>query len=299
MENLAIIILNYNGTEDTVECVNSIMQIKCAADVIVVDNASEKSHFMQLKEKLSPNVLLLSSSVNLGYAGGNNMGIKYAYDKGYEYICVVNNDTVLMEDVFSPCVVELERNRDIAFIGPTIVNYTDGKVQSTGGNIDINRAYASCMNAGAEYKAYPRAIQSDYISGACMVFRRDIVEKLGMIPESYFLFFEETEWCYRALKHGYHNICLNTVRIRHKGSVSINKIGGLNEYMMMRNRIAFMRRNHPNKMLAFCIYLFLCFKAVLTAFLKDWSRIKWVRYYSHGWFKKVDMKKYPFIRIVE
>lgn len=299
MKKAAIIILNYNGTEDTIACVNSILDTGCSADIIVVDNASSVSSYEQLTEQLPKNVLLIASDVNLGYAGGNNIGIKYAYDNGYEYICVLNNDTVLMEDFLSPCVVELEKNWDIAFIGPTIVNYSDGKVQSTGGSIDINRAFADCKNAGAEYKAHPRMICSDYIGGACMVFRRDIVKELGMIPESYFLFFEETEWCYRALQHGYRNICLNAVRIRHKGSVSIKKIGGLNEYMMMRNRIAFLRRNHPNKMLAFCIYLFLCFRAVLAAIIKDWSRMKWVRYYTHGWFKKVDTKKYPFLRIVE
>lgn len=299
MKNLAIIILNYNGTEDTIACVNSILHMKCAADVIVVDNASENSSYMQLREQLPTNVLLLSSNVNLGYAGGNNIGIKYAYNKGYEYICVLNNDTVLMEDFIAPCVSELECNQNFAFVGPTIVNFSDGKVQSTGGNININRASVDCKNAGAEYKSDPRVIPSDYIGGACMVFRRSIIDELGMIPESYFLFFEETEWCYRALKRGYCNICLNSVRIKHKGSVAINKIGGLNEYLMARNRIAFLRRNHPSKMRAFLIYLCCCTKAILTAFLKDWNRIKWVRYYTHGWFKKVDTKKYPFIVIRE
>lgn len=299
MEKTAIIILNYNGAEDTIACVESIADTACPADVVVVDNASADSSCAWLKEQLPSAVELLTSDVNLGYAGGNNIGIKYAFDKGYEYICVLNNDTVLTEDFLSPCVKELEDNQDIAFIGPTIVNYSDGKVQSTGGNIDINRAYVDCKNMGAEYKPEPKMLQSDYIGGACMVFRRAIIEELGMIPESYFLFFEETEWCYRAIKQGYRNVCLNTVKLRHKGSASIDKIGGLNEYLMTRNKIAFLRRNHPVKMQAFLIYLVLCTKAFAAAFLKDWNRMKWIRYYSHGWFKKVDLEKYPFIIIRE
>ena len=299
MEHVAVIVLNYNGAEDTIECVNSITAAGCSADVIVVDNASKGDDLTRLKEALPHEAVLLTSAVNLGYAGGNNIGIRYAYDKGYEYICVLNNDTVVTEDFVLPCVEELERNKDIAFIGPTIINYSDGKVQSTGGNIHINKAYVDCKNNDTEYSPDPRTIQSDYIGGACMVFRREIIKEFGMIPESYFLFFEETEWCYRALKKGYRNICLNTVTLRHKGSASIDKIGGLNAYLMKRNRIAFLRRNHSIKIYAFLVYVALCAKAFVTAFLRDWNRIHWIRYYTHGWFKKVDLEKYPFIIIVE
>lgn len=299
MEKTAIIILNYNGAEDTVACVESIKSIACPADVIVVDNASADDSYSLLQAQLPTHVTLLASQVNLGYAGGNNIGIKYAMDKGYQYICVLNNDTVVTEDFIAPCVEVLENNPDIAFIGPTIVNYSDGMVQSTGGNIHINRAYVDCKNLGAAYTSEPKMIQSDYIGGACMVFRRAIVEQLGAIPESYFLFFEETEWCYRAVRKGYRNICLNTVTLRHKGSASIAKIGGLNEYLMTRNQIAFLRRNHPAKLFAFFIYLALCAKAFLATVLKGQNRMRWIRYYSHGWFKIVDLKKYPFIIINE
>lgn len=299
MERAAVIILNYNGAEDTIECVNSIVDTGCPVDVIVVDNASKDDSLSRLKETLPQETVLLTSEVNLGYAGGNNIGIRYAYDKGYEYICVLNNDTVVTENFILPCVEELEKHSDIAFIGPTIVNYSDGRVQSTGGNILINRAYVDCKNNGEGYSPEPRIIQSDYIGGACMVFRREIVKELGMIPESYFLFFEETEWCYRALRKGYRNVCLNTTKLRHKGSASIDKIGGLNEYLMKRNKIAFLRRNHPVKFCAFLVYVALCAKAFVTAFLKDWNRMYWIRYYTHGWFKKVDLEKYPFIIIVE
>lgn len=299
MENTAIIILNYNGTEDTIACVHSILKTKCPADIIVVDNASKEHSFVILKQELPETVKVLRSKVNLGYAGGNNIGIKYAYDNGYEYICVLNNDTVLTEDCISACAQELDRNRDIAFIGPTILNLCDGKVQSTGGSIHINRAYVDCKNNGDDYRPEPRMIQSDYIGGACIMCRRGIIEELGPIPESYFLFFEETEWCYRALRHGYRNVCLNATSLRHKGSASIQKIGGLNEYLMKRNQIAFLRRNHPLKPYAFGVYLMLCSKAILGALIKDIGRIKWLRYYTHGWFKIVDLRKYPFIIINE
>lgn len=299
MEKTAIIILNYNGAEDTVACVKSIESIACPADVIVVDNASTDNSILLLTEQLPFHVKLLTSDKNLGYAGGNNIGIRYAYDKGYQYICVLNNDTVVTEDLITPCVEALEENKDIAFIGPTIVNYSDGMVQSTGGNIHINRAYVDCKNLGAAYNPEPKMIQSDYIGGACMVFRRAIVEQLGVIPESYFLFFEETEWCYQALKKGFRNICLNTVTLRHKGSASIAKIGGLTEYLMIRNQIAFLRRNHPVKLFAFFIYFALCAKAFLSTVIRGHKKMSWIRYYSHGWFKIVDRKKYPFIIIKE
>lgn len=295
----AIIILNYNGAQDTIECVKSISCIECPNDIIVVDNASQYDCYKQLKHDLPENVLLIQSGCNLGYAGGNNIGIRYAYDKEYSYICVLNNDTIVVEDFLSECIYELESNRNIAFIGPTIVNYSDGKVQSTGGDININKGFVDCKNGGKEYRREPKIVQSDYIGGACMVFRRDIIDEVGVIPESYFLFYEETEWCYKAMKQGYKNFCLNCTQIVHKGSMSIDKISGLNEYLMSRNRIAFLRRNCPNKVMAFLRYVSLCIKTLLFELFHGEKNFNIIRFYTHGWFKKVDYKKYPFIRIEE
>lgn len=299
MENAAIIILNYNGAEDTIECVHSIISSKCSADIIVVDNASTDDSLQRMQECLPKNVEMLVSDVNLGYAGGNNIGIQYAYKKGYDFFCVLNNDTVITEDFLSECLIALRENKDIAFVGPTIVNYTDGKIQSTGGNIYINKARVDCKNNGNEYVRTSEMIESGYIGGACMAFCREIIDQIGVIPESYFLFFEETEWCYAALRAGYRNVCLKSTKIQHKGSISIQKIGGLNEYLMARNRIAFLRRNHPSKFVAFMIYIVLCAKAVVSSCLGNSANSALVKYYSHGWFKKVDLDRFPFIKIIE
>ena len=298
-EDVAIIILNYNGWQDTLLCLKSTRNIKYPHKLIVVDNCSSDNSVEKLKTQCDGDIMLIQTDFNLGYAGGNNVGIKYAVDNNYKYCCILNNDTIIEDDFMEACIGYLKDNSNVAFVGPTILNYTNRKIQSTGGDIYINKGSVKCKNANADISQISDSIESDYLGGACIIFRLDLIHQIGLIPESYFLFFEETEWCWKALKQGYKNVCIGKVSVLHKGSMSINKVEGLNEYLLTRNRIAFIRRNHPSKFCAFLIYLFRCIRAVGESFKYGPKRLRKIIWLSHGWFKLVDTKKYPFIIIKE
>lgn len=295
MNKAGIIILNYNGWEDTIECIKGLSNIKYPLLTIVVDNCSSDDSIKQLQGHLGQNAVLLKSVRNLGYAGGNNIGLKYAIEHGCDYLCVLNNDTVIDEDFLTPCIRELETHIDTGFVGPTLLDYTTGLVQSTGGDIFINKGEVTQKNKNTKYSSLPGRIECGYIGGACIVCRKETIDEIGYIPENYFLFYEETEWCYKYLMKGYKNICLGNTKIYHKGSISINKTTGLNDYLMKRNRIAFIRRNSSSTANAFTIYIALVVGNVLRLIAGRKDAIRNIKAYHDGWNKKIDLKRFPFI----
>lgn len=301
MNKICIVILNYNNYKDTIECVQSLQRIIDSSkhDIVVVDNASTNDSVVQLKKVLS-HLQIIESPDNRGYAHGNNIGIKYAKAKGYDYICVLNNDTVVEIDFLELCIQNLERNLNIAFISPTLVEYKDKNlVQSTGGDIFINKGLVTLKNHGANRDELPLVIESDYIGGACMVFKTSLLDEVGYIPESYFLFFEETEWCYKAKKLGYKNICLTDSYIYHKGSVSIKSISGLQEYLMERNRVVFVRRNSGNMFVYFQFLSYLFIRQIYRILTgKEKRGLVKIKSYFDGIFNIVDAK-YPFVKITK
>lgn len=299
MSKAGIIILNYNGWEDTIECINGLSCIKYPHMIIVVDNSSYDESYEQLQHRLGKEIVLIRNAKNLGYAGGNNVGLKYAVEHDCDFLCVLNNDTIIEEDFLTPCINELIEHSDTGFVGPTLIDYKTGLVQSTGGDISIKKAIATQKNRDAHYATLQERIECDYVGGACIVLKAEQLKRLGYIPESYFLFFEETEWCYKSKKRGYRNICLGKVCIKHKGSVSINKTDGLNGYLLNRNRIAFARRNCDKTSQALFIYVALVAKNIIRMIALRKDAIRNINAYYDGWNKKVDLKRFPFILIKE
>ncbi|EFX52317.1 glycosyltransferase, group 2 family protein [Streptococcus cristatus ATCC 51100] len=299
MDKVCIVILNYNNCEDTIECVQSLRSAINSEKykIVIVDNASTNDSVSKLNNILSP-IEIIVSSENRGYAHGNNIGIKYAEQAGYEYICILNNDTIIDVDFIETCKNELKNSAQVAFVSPALVEYKDNNlIQSTGGDIFINKGIVTLKNHGARRIELPPKIESDYIGGACIMFRTSILKNIGYIPENYFLFFEETEWCYKAQKMGYKNICLTDSYIYHKGSVSIKSVSGLQEYLMARNRVVFVRRNIDSRIKYYCFLIYLFLQQGYHFLLRKNNAKNKIRYYLDGVFNRVD-PSYPFI-IVE
>lgn len=261
-DQIYVIILNYNGYSDTVECVSSLLKAipseKVNYQIVVVDNYSTDDSYKLLKNTLPENIILIESGRNNGYAYGNNIGIKYAVEQGAEYICILNNDTVITEDFLTPCIDELKKRNDIAFIGPMLMNYYDNLVQNTGGGVSIVKGKSYFLNKNVDDSSVTEGIiECDIVFGAAMLFKTELLDRIGLLPENYFLFYEETEWCYKAVKAGYKN-CVNTkTRIQHKGSESLKNMNEMQKYLMERNRTLFVKRNGtPLQFFCFLFYDF-------------------------------------------
>lgn len=295
MIKVGIVILNYNNYEDTLACISSLNHLNETENkVYVVDNCSTNESYVQLNNNLPEFVQLIQSGENGGYAAGNNIGIKKAIEEGCTHICVLNNDTVVTCDFLEECIDYLENHHEVAFVGPAILDFMTGLVQSTGGDIIMSHGRVTMKNNGIHLDELPAEIESDYIGGACIISRTEVINKIGFIPENYFLFFEETEWCYRAKMAGYKNVCLSSTSIRHKGSASVTAIGDLQEYLMERNRVVFVRRNSSKPQFAVFFIYVLCRNLYISIFRssKYFSNFK---SYFDGLFNRVS-KKYPFVK---
>ena len=246
---LGFVILNFNGADDTIACVECFPADVRGIKLFIVDNASTDDSYERLKrsEALAARSYceLIQSCGNLGYAGGNNVGIRRALACGCTHICALNNDTIVDPAELGKLADYLDSDKACAFVGPVLLENdgTGRTVQSAGASIDLWTGDVSVRSDGAARETLSGSFPCDYVGGACIMFRAADVDALGLIPECYFLFFEETEWCLRAQRAGRKVVCCADAAIVHKGSASIHKIGGLSGYLLTRNTMRFEARN--------------------------------------------------------
>ena len=297
MANLFIIILNYNGYKDTIPCIHSLLSFyekdeDC--NILVVDNASTDQSSQFIQDEFGDKIIFLQSDKNGGYAYGNNIGIRYAIEHGADYICLLNNDTEAVCDAIRPCAEYLANHPETAFVGPAVVDYYSHEIQNTGGSISIKTGKTKEINKEKTLEEVDKPfIECDMIFGMCTVFRKELVREIGYISEKFFLFYEETDWCYRALRKGYKCKSLTTVSVLHKGSESVAKVNSLKEYLMERNRVVFIKRNATSLgLLEFLIYDF--FKTVYRSVRFKAPFIKLTRYHLDGLLDRID-QRFPFI----
>lgn len=255
-----LVILNFNSFKDTKECLLSLKSLKYSNyEIIVVDNSSTDGSYEKLKKEFK-SYNIIKCNENLGYAKGNNLGIKYALENKAEYICILNNDITVESDFLNKIIKVMEEQKDIGIAGPCICKYDDKNIiQAMGANINLYTGLTQGKYKNYKYNKVPKEDTFvDYLGGACFVCRRDVFEDIGLIPENYFLFFEETEFCYRASSKGYKLLCVYNSKIYHKGSSTISKYNGLSYYFLNRNRVVFIRRNADIlEKIIFSIYIFI------------------------------------------
>ena len=267
---VSIVSINYNSAEVTCEMLESIKKISYPnIEVIIVDNASKEDPSVITQKH--PWVNYFRSEVNLGFAGGNNLGFKHAKGK---YFLMLNNDTEVPENFLEPLVQMMETNETIGAVSPKIeFHHTPGTLQFAGFN-PINKYTARGTAIGSMQKDDGRfnvSMRTNRAHGAAMMISREVVEKIGLMADLYFLYYEEMDYCERIKKAGYSIWYCAQSKIYHKESISTGKLSTLKTYYHTRNRLLFQRRNVNGFALLVCI-LFFTFIAIpkhtLTYLLK-------------------------------
>jgi GT2 family glycosyltransferase len=240
---VSVISINYNQARVTCDMVASLRRITYPnLEIIVVDNASPSDNPDVIKQEF-PEVQLIKSAQNLGFAGGNNLGISQA--KG-EYLLFLNNDTEVEPDFLEP-LVELFENNPSAGIASPKIKYFDGEhLIQYAGSRGINPWTGRSITIGhleADQGQHNTSAPTALADGAAMLVPRRVLEAVGLMPELYFLYYEELDWCERIKNAGFtcHYVANST--IYHKESVSVGKSSVLKTYYMNRNRLLFIRRN--------------------------------------------------------
>ncbi|MBD0401388.1 glycosyltransferase family 2 protein [Flammeovirga sp. EKP202] len=241
---LSIITVNFRQLDVTLELVKSLMKFAPKdSEWIIVDNGSQKDISIIL-EKLDPRVKVIVSEENLGFAGGNNLGIEAS--KG-DFLFFINNDTVVTKNSFEPLLKSLEDEK-VGMVCPKIHYYYTPNTIQYSGFTDINpfTGRNSVIGEREQDQGQYDNIKKTYFGhGAAMMLRRKVVEEVGGIPEAFFLYYEEMDWCKKIRKAGYEIQYNGNAMILHKESISVGKLSPLKEYYMTRNRILFMYRNYP------------------------------------------------------
>ena len=242
--DISFITVCYNGLNDTCKLIESIKKTihSVSYELIVVDNASVRNEAQELQSHY-PEIKAIRSEQNLGFAGGNNIGIRQAAGK---YIFLINNDTFIEEDGLAYLTERLESNpktgavspkirfafppRNIQFAGFTPLSYVTLRNKSIG---------FGCPDNGEFDIPHP----SPYLHGAAMMLKKEAIEKAGLMSESYFLYYEEMDWCVKLSRAGYKLWYEPRCTIFHKESQSTGQASPLQTFYITRNRLLFAQRN--------------------------------------------------------
>lgn len=264
--DISIVIVNYNTEKLTIECIQSIYKkIKSVSfEVIVVDNNSQDNSVVSLKKykKKYNNFFLIESKQNLGFAKGNNEGIKIS--KG-NFVLLLNSDTLITEDFFDKLLTLMSQNKKMG-ISSCALKFPDGKIQASGGYfptllrvfywmffIDdfpfVNRFIKSFHPMSEKFvfknsSFNKKEKKQDWITGAFFLIKREVIQKIGLIDDEYFMYTEETDFCYRAKKAGYEVYYYPKWSIIHYGGASskTKEFPIMQEY---KNIVLFFKKHYP------------------------------------------------------
>ena len=256
---LSIITINYNGLKNTCALIETI-PFNDKMEVIVVDNASSKDEATEIENKY-PHVKVIRSDKNLGFAGGNNLGIQASTGK---YIFLVNNDTLFKDFNIQALIDRLESSPKIGVVCPKIrFAWGNHPIQFTGytplSKITVrNRA----IGFGEEDQGqYDSPHSSPYAHGAAMMLKREVIDRVGLMPECFFLYYEELDWSMMITRAGYEIWYAPACTIYHKESQATGQNSPLRTYYITRNRLLLVKRNW----IGFAKYLSYCYLIGIVA----------------------------------
>lgn len=272
-----IIVLNWNSYSETIECVKSLLNLNNYEDVkiIICDNNSSDCSYDKILNYLEENhnnnflnitecdilntckkakFYLIQNFENYGYAGGNNIGIKFALnDSKMEFVWVLNNDTIVESDTLTKMIEKFKKDKSVGICGSKLIDFHDrNSVQAIGGL--INPWFCTTKPIGSHLKKSDRIDEKDieakidYVVGASLLFSREFLENVGLLCEEFFLYYEEIDICNRARFKNYKVALASDSIVYHIQGVSTSKgMSDISDYYMVSNRLRIAKKYYPSK----------------------------------------------------
>lgn len=294
---VSVIALNWNTTELTCDFLRSINELGTYKnlEIIIVDNGSKEDPTAALLA-VNPGVKVILTGKNLGFAGGNNVGIRAA--KG-DYLFIVNNDTEFTPHLIESLIEPFSTDPAVGVVCPKIRFFYNRNVIQYAGFNPINVYTGRTTAVGSLEEDHGQHDTPGYTEGAhgcAMMVKREVIEKTGMFPEKFFLYYEEWDWSLRIIREGYKIFYQPKALIYHKESMTVGKQNPLKTYYHTRNRILFMRRN----MSGFHFSIFICFFTLFTVpksilkylFTRQFTHLK---YFLKGIYYNLTTSKYSLV----
>lgn len=248
--SVAIIIVNFNGTDDTIECLRSIDNTiyhkgEVNYEIILVDNGSRNPIIISDISGVKSKVHLISSTKNLGFAGGNNFGLQYIMEHKiyFDMLLLLNNDTILVDDSISRLAIML--NSSSFGIGGAINYYfsNPNEIWQAGNLFRPNRLKGITIKSNIEGNDF---IKVDFVPGSSMMIKKEVIDQVGFLDDRFFAYYEEMDMSIRASRFGYETGFLQSTKILHKVGKSSPSV--LKHYLRTRNTLLFYEKNYPELM---------------------------------------------------
>ena len=277
-----IVLVNWNGWQDTIECLQSLEQLQYPNyTLVVVDNGSTDQSVQKIEQQFA-DVVLIESEENRGFAGGNNLGIEYALEQQADYLWLLNNDTTVEPDALDHLVNRMEADPEIGICGSKLIYYHQrDRVQALGGGC-FNKWLGTVHTIGdqqpvdSSFKLEKVEAKLDYIIGASMMVSRRFLKEVGEMNEAYFLYYEEIDWAMRAEGKFKLGFAPKSV-VYHKEGAST---GGQkaqeidrskrSDYYQLKNRLKFTYHFYP-------LYLPFVYVSIFYALINRLKRGQWDR----------------------
>jgi len=257
MPKVLISLIDFNGSENTLLCLDSLDNVKVEGfelSVVVVDNAS-KEKFQTEKKYKNFSLKIIRSETNLGFAGGQNLGIKYGLDNGVDYFVILNNDVILEDNFLLELLKTFVSQKDCGIVSPKIYfakghefhkdRYEEkdlGKViWYAGGKMDWQNMIAAHRGVDEVDKGqYEKLEKTDFASGCCEIIKREVFKNVGLFDDKYFLYYEDNDLSQRAKKAGFAIYYQPNAFLWHLNAISTGGSGSsLQDYYITRNRLLF------------------------------------------------------------
>ncbi len=243
---ILIILLNWNGKKDTLECLKSLEQVTYPHfSTIVIDNGSTDDSVSSLRSAF-PEIPIFETKENLGFAGGNNVGIAWGLKKDYEWILLLNNDIIVDPFFLHAFIASAQEEPKAKILGAKIYRYDEKeKIDHLGGlwnpkTVEFTSQAFGMLDDGLSFETMQPV---DYVCGAALFMHRSVPETIGLLEPRYFLFWEETDFCCRAKRLGFEIWTAPKAKIWHKVSASFTGGKPQMHYFWWRSRLLWLERN--------------------------------------------------------
>ncbi len=257
---VAIIILNWNGKKDSLECLNSVQNIIYSNfETIVVDNGSSDDSVATIRSAF-PKIKLIETGKNLGYAEGNNVGMRYAIEYGSDFVFILNNDTIVDPEILTHFLLGFEKEPQAGILGAKIYLYNERNTFDHLGGIWNRTTFSFDLIAQGKIDdgcSWESMQELDYVCGAGFMVRKELVQTVGLFEPKFFLYWEDADLCFRARRAGFKIMTCPQAKVWHKVSSSFTGGKVHTSYFIWRNRLLWVERNLSKKdQLSFFISVF-------------------------------------------
>jgi GT2 family glycosyltransferase len=245
---VTVVVLNWNGGADTIECLESLAPLSAAGhQIVMVDNGSTDGSLEQVRLNFTY-VRVIDVGENRGFAGGNNVGIRAAIEDGAEYVLLLNNDTVVAPDLIEELLRVAQTTPDAGVLGPKIYYYAEqDRIWSAGGFWDKKaRCFEQLGDGERDEGQFDKICDTEFVVGCAMFVPAQVFRDVGLLDEQFFLNYEEIDFSYRVRCAGYRAIYVPRAKLWHKVSVAFGgEDSPLKDYFIFRNRLLWAKRHLP------------------------------------------------------